>query len=205
MKRKITKGLKAFIACIILVLSMTAITASAEEVLEETSVIEDGETGESENFFERVFETAEKFSSEILCALSFTCSLILTFSYKKGLLPTVKSGIGTIGSVVGSMKEHTESYAKHQEEMITIFSERLARAEEMLARFERSIDEIAAKTEDGSLAANDRASMKALMSAQIDMLYDIFMSSSLPQYQKETVSERLRGMKEVTAGEKEAE
>ena len=40
--------------------------------------------------------------------------------------------------------------------------------------------------------------MKALMSAQIDMLYDIFMTSSLPQYQKDAVNQRVKEMKEVT-------
>ena len=40
--------------------------------------------------------------------------------------------------------------------------------------------------------------MKIILSAQIDMLYDIFMTSSLPQYQKDAVSKRIGEMKEVT-------
>ena len=36
------------------------------------------------------------------------------------------------------------------------------------------------------------------MSAQIDMLYGIFMTSSLPQYQKDAVSEHIHKMKEVS-------
>ena len=47
--------------------------------------------------------------------------------------------------------------------------------------------------------------MKALMSAQIDMLYDIFMTSSLPQYQKDAVNKRISEMKEVRALDKDGE
>ena len=39
--------------------------------------------------------------------------------------------------------------------------------------------------------------MRKVMIAQIDMLYDIFMSSGLPVYQKDEVSERVRKMKIV--------
>ena len=84
------------------------------------------------------------------------------------------------------------------DELLAEFTERLARAEEVLEKFGNAIEEIAEKTEDGKHAAEDRANMKALMVAQIDMLYDIFMTSSLPQYQKDAVNKRIQGMKEVT-------
>lgn len=198
MKRKLTKRLAAVFACVILLLSLTSLAVSAEETYEETAETADTEVGEV-NAFEDAFAALESFSSEILCALSFTGSLIIAFAYRKGLLPAVKSGIGAIGSAVGSIKESSESYAKHGEEILALMSQRLDEAEKTLAAFERAVSDIAEKSEDGALAANDRAAMKALMSAQIDMLYDIFMTSSLPQYQKDAVSERVREMKEVTA------
>ena len=36
-----------------------------------------------------------------------------------------------------------------------------------------------------------------MVKAQIDMLYDVFMSSALPQYQKDAVGERIAKMKEA--------
>ena len=33
------------------------------------------------------------------------------------------------------------------------------------------------------------------MKAQVDMLYEIFMSSSLPQYQKDSVGEKISSMR----------
>ncbi len=201
MKRKFIKRLTAAFACIILVLSLSCLAASAEEVYDEPYG-EDSVTAETDtraNVFEDVFTALEGVSSEILCALSFAGSLIIAFAYRKGLLPAVKSGISAIGSAVGSMKESSESYTKQGEELLSLMSKRLEEVEATLASFEKAVSDIAERSEDGALAARDRAEMKALMSAQIDMLYDIFMTSSLPQYQKDAVSDRVREMKEVMA------
>ena len=210
MKRKFIQKLLLALATIALLFSLTTAAVSAEEApnaseseltddtAEVPSATVDGEAAEG-NFFEDAFTALEGFSSEILCALSFIGSLIIAFAYRKGLLPAVKNGIGTIGNAIGSIKESSETYAKQGEELLSLMSERLDRAEKTLAEFERAVAEIAEKSEDGAHAQKDRADMKALMSAQIDMLYDIFMTSSLPQYQKDAVSERVREMKEVTA------
>ena len=37
--------------------------------------------------------------------------------------------------------------------------------------------------------------MKIILESQIDMLYDIFMSSSIPLFQKEAVGEKISAMK----------
>ena len=37
--------------------------------------------------------------------------------------------------------------------------------------------------------------LRLVVDTQIDMLYDIFMSSALPQYQKDAVGERIAKMK----------
>ena len=208
MKRmKFVKHLIALALCAVMLLSFGTAAAAAED-----SEITNEVTGESAptetentNVFEELYAAASEFSGEIASALAFLGSLIVALAYKRGLMPAVKSGIGAIGGAVSQLKDSTESYSKHQDELLTEFSERLCRAEEVLERFGQAIDEIADKTEDGKSAAEDRASMKALMSAQIDMLYDIFMTSSLPQYQKDAVNKRIGEMKEVTKSESHVE
>ncbi len=207
MKRmKFVKHLIALALCAVMLLGFG--TASAAEDSEITNEVT-GESAPTEtentNVFEELYAAASEFSGEIASALAFLGSLIVALAYKRGLMPAVKSGIGAIGGAVSQLKDSTESYSKHQDELLTEFSERLCRAEEVLERFGQAIDEIAEKTEDGKSAAEDRASMKALMSAQIDMLYDIFMTSSLPQYQKDAVNKRIGEMKEVTKSESHVE
>jgi len=205
---KIRKILTAVLLLVTLTLSLGTLAASAEGEPEAIFAEAEGSTpseenapsgdAELENIFAEVFAAIESFSSEILCALTFIGSLIVAFAYKRGLLPAIKSSIGAIGGAVTGIKDSTESCARHQEEIIASFTERLTHAEEILGRFSSAIDEIREKSEDGLAAKDDRAVMKALMSAQIDMLYDIFMTSSLPQYQKDAVGEKIKKMREVS-------
>ena len=202
MKRtKFIKNLISVALCAMLILGFGA-TASAESEPAFESVTgeapEAGTTPEAGNPFEDIFEAASEFSSEIASVLAFIGSVLVAFAYRRGRLPSVKSGIVAIGGAVGQLKDSTESCSRHQEQMLAEFTDRLCRAEDVLERFGKAIDEIAEKTEDGKAAAADRADMKALMSAQIDMLYDIFMTSSLPQYQKDAVNQRVREMREVS-------
>ena len=207
MKRmKFVKHLIALALCAVMLLGFgTAAAAEDSEVADEVTGESAPTETENTNVFEELYAAASEFSGEIASALAFLASLIVALAYKRGLMPAVKSGIGAIGGAVSQLKDSTESYSKHQDELLTEFSERLCRAEEVLERFGQAIDEIAEKTEDGKSAAEDRASMKALMSAQIDMLYDIFMTSSLPQYQKDAVNKRIGEMKEVTKSESHVE
>ena len=207
MKRmKFVKHLIALALCAVMLLGFgTAAAAEDSEVADEVTGESAPTETENTNVFEELYAAASEFSGEIASALAFLGSLIVALAYKRGLMPAVKSGIGAIGGAVSQLKDSTESYSKHQDELLTEFSERLCRAEEVLERFGQAIDEIAEKTEDGKSAVEDRASMKALMSAQIDMLYDIFMTSSLPQYQKDAVNKRIGEMKEVTKSESHVE
>ena len=207
MKRmKFVKHLIALALCAVMLLGFgTAAAAEDSEAADETTTESAPAEVENTNVFEELYAAASEFSGEIASALAFLGSLIVALAYKRGLMPAVKSGIGAIGGAVSQLKDSTESYSKHQDELLTEFSERLCRAEEVLERFGQAIDEIAEKTEDGKCAAEDRASMKTLMSAQIDMLYDIFMTSSLPQYQKDAVNKRIGEMKEVTKSESHVE
>ena len=201
MKRtKFIKNLITLALCAMMLLGFgTVASAASDSVVEEETTVESAPVEDTEsNVFEELYAAVDEFSGEIASALAFIGSLIVAFAYKRGLMPTVKSGIGAIGGAVSQLKDSTESYSKHQDELLAEFTERLTRAEEVLEKFGNAIEEIAEKTEDGKHAAEDRANMKALMAAQIDMLYDIFMTSSLPQYQKDAVNKRIQGMKEVT-------
>lgn len=200
MKRmKFIKNLITLALCAVMILGFgTAASATSDSAVTEETTTESAPTDTAaSNIFEELYTAMSEFSGEIASALAFLGSLIVALAYRRGLMPAVKSGIGAIGGAVSQLKDSAESHSKHQDELLEEFTERLCRAEDVLERFGRAIDEITEKTEDGQHAAEDRANMKALMSAQIDMLYDIFMTSSLPQYQKDAVNKRIVEMKEV--------
>ncbi len=153
----------------------------------------DGET----NPFAAAFETLKSMSTEILCALTFIGSMILAWAYKKGLLPLLRGGLGAISSAVSGIKESAESGENATRELTKAVVERLTEAEEALEKMTEGLDGIGETLDKLKSDEEDRARLKTLIAAQVEMLYDIFMTSSLPQYQKEAVGERIAKMKEA--------
>ena len=171
---------------IIFVFTLFGVAASAEYT--------DGEEAEA-NIFETVYTEALKHSDKILSALAFSASLILAVVYKKGLLPLIKGALSALTSSVDSLKEETESASLAAKRSIEDSSARLESSQMLLesltGRLEAIENELSAKAEE----QNMRRDIKRIMSAQVDMLYEIFMSSSLPAYQKESVGEKISEMK----------
>ena len=50
---------------------------------------------------------------------------------------------------------------------------------------------------DADEATREKEAFKLILTSQVDMLYYLFMSSALPQYQKDTVGERISKMREA--------
>lgn len=157
------------------------------------------------NVFSRVFEEIKNYATEIFCAMTFVGSLILAYAYKKGLLPLVEKALVSIGSAVTNIKEKTESGELAAKDLGIQLTKRLDSAQElMLTLTERiqSMDEVLSevkKKEDNK--ETDSKNLSLIVSAQIDMLYDIFMTSALPQYQKDAIGERVAVMKEALRGD----
>ncbi len=198
MKNKL-KYLAALITLVVLV-AATAVHASAEEGA--NAAVTAAETDE-ENFFTAVYEEISAYTSEILCAMTLAGSLALAFAYKKGLLPLVERSLVTIGNAVTKIKENTNETAQKSSEIGESIDQRLLAAHELLDSLAKRIDSLdgslKASLENESRARIESKQLKLVVDAQIDMLYDVFMSSALPQYQKDAVGERIAKMKEAVA------
>ena len=172
----------------ILIFTLLGVAASAEYTDREE---------EKNNIFETVYAEALKHSDKILSALAFSASLILALAYKKGLIPLIKGALSALSSSVARLKDETESAslaAKRTAEEASAKLENSQMLLESLTERLRAIEnELSASTEE----QNMRRDIKRVMSAQVDMLYEIFMSSSLPAYQKESVGERIAEMKKT--------
>ena len=59
-----------------------------------------------------------------------------------------------------------------------------------------SVSQIEDRLEDYEYLMQERDSMRTILAGQIDMLYAIFMSSGLPQYQKDEIGEKIKEMRE---------
>ena len=171
---------------VLLILSLTSVSALAS----------DGEEVAAEsNLFYEAYSLILQHSDKILSALAFCASLFLAFAYRSGIIPLIKGGLNTLGTAVNKFKEEAE---KANEASTKTLSE----AKDKLSDAEKSINELTQKLvtveERLAEAVEDKKrseDMKIILESQIDMLYDIFMSSSIPLFQKEAVGERISAMK----------
>lgn len=183
----ITALLVAFTVCF-------AVSASADGIHEE-----DANEAVEENLFATVYSEVSKYAGEILCAMTFAGSLILAVSYKKGLLPLVKGSLISIGNAVGKIKDTADVGIEKSAELNASFDG----AKEVLTELADKVDTLDSmlkqRLEEEDAVNKEKEALKLILRSQIDMLYDIFMTAALPQYQKDAVGERIAAMKGALA------
>ena len=170
------------------------IYASAEESNTTESV-----TTTEENIFSQAYDEITAYAGEILCALTFIGSLVLAVAYKKGLLPLIKGSLVSISNAVGKIKETTSESIENGSRMGEAIEKGLDGAREALAALSERVDELDLMLKDRLESEDDlvkeREEMRLILNSQIEMLYDIFMTSALPQYQKDAIGEKISKMK----------
>ena len=159
--------------------------------------ITETDSKETKNPFEAVFNKVKEHSDTIFSALTLIGSLVLAFTYKKGLLPALGASIGKIGDTVKKIGDATEMSIIKGEGAIIDIDERIRQIGELFERLEEQLEDLNQKMEavEGERQQSERT--RILMRSQVDMLYDIFMTSSLPQYSKDAVGEKIAAMKSL--------
>ncbi len=160
---------------------------------------ESGSSSENTNVFSAAFEEIKSHSAEILSALAFAGSAVLTFTYKRGIMPTLKHGIGTVGNVVSDIKGTQDKLRDTQEKLRTEFEERLKAIESFIKNAEQAFKKSEQEFKNLNTGALEREKLTALVSEQVSLLYDVFMFSSIPEYQKDAVGHRVEAMRKLLA------
>lgn len=186
------KKILTLILSILLIFSLLSVTAFAAEAA-------DAPMTES-NVFDEVYKVILRHSDKILSALAFLASLFLAFAYRSGIIPLIKGGLNTLGTAVSKLKEETDKASEISAKTISEAKDKLADTEQTLKAL---TDKLSLLEEKLGLAIEDKeraADMKIILESQIDMLYEIFMSSSIPLFQKEAVGEKITAMKRRLLG-----
>ena len=164
---------------------------------------ENKEAEAKKNPFEAVFELIKANSDTIFSALTLIGSLVLAFTYKKGLLPALGASIGTIGDSVKRISDATEISIVKSENAIVDIDERIKDIGGLFERLEGRISDLNTRLEAVDEERERGEMTRVLLRSQIDMLYDIFMTSSLPQYSKDAVGEKIAAMKKLIEKEED--
>ena len=147
------------------------------------------------NIFNQIYDTAVLYAAEIFSLLSLIGTIVISYFYKKGLLPSVKSALSALGGIVGNIKESSDKQCAEQISSAQRIDERLCTFEKTLNGYSKTLENMEARLIAEREVYLQLEKTNTIMSAQIDMLYDIFMTSSLPQYQKEATGERINKLR----------
>ena len=160
--------------------SAQADTIASDEVLPDAAA--------NENVFDTAFNAISSHAGEILSALSALLSGIVIFAYRKGILPMLSGGLSAVENEVKEIEEHSKNQSESTDAISEALNQGLADTNELL----KEMDSRILTAENTYKSAGD---LLSVLSLQIEMLSEIFMSSSLPAYEKERVAERIAKMK----------
>ena len=203
-KRKFKVIIAAAVASILLCLPLSA--AAAEEASEqveatEQEVLDEQELTVESNIFELAYEAVLAHADRILSALSFIGAMLVGFAYKKGLMPMVNDALTRLSGTVKGIKENADKESAVRADEMKLVKEGIAVLESSISGWTEAMSDIDRRLGSICEGSEQLAGLKSVMRAQVEMLYDIFISSALPEYQKEAVGMRINEMKKLLEAE----
>ena len=175
-----------------------AIAAGAEEIhaTDASENTEEAKAAEDTNIFSDVFSAILNHSGEILSAITALLSGIVIFIYKRGILPSLSGGISVVKGEVAEIEKHSKAQKESSLALSSTVSDGLASANERLTSLQENLTLLSERLILAEHTYKGTDELFSVLSSQLEMLYEIFMSSSLPAYEKERVAERIAAMKD---------
>ena len=149
----------------------------------------------TQSFLTSLSDDLKSNMSHILSALSLICTIILMFVYKSGFIPMVRNGVSALASKVKSISDETDKIAIDNAEAKKFIVSSLEDAEEKLSDMETALASLSANLADISAIKAKNNSLSEVLNIEVEMLYELFMTSTLPQYVKDRVGEKISDMK----------
>ena len=168
----------------------------------------DGENGEgtpgddagaSGGIFGEIYSCLASHAGEIFSTLSFIGTVAVALAYRRGLIPLLRDGLGAIGGAAGNISTSTERAQAVTEEAISGVRRALDGFSDTLRTIERAGEETSERLRALEGEGYDKKALTKILLEQINMLSDIFMSTSLPQFRKDEIAERAKEMRDLVA------
>lgn len=176
-----------------------------EKIEEENapSVDEKEEKGEKqeqssvyENIFSEIYAEIEINADKIFSVLAFLGTLIVGVGYKRGLLPLLRDALSKLKGSIDLAKEENDKNSLLAESKMDDISQAISEIKVGLTKSNEELERINWQFESYEELLCEREKLKCILKGQMDMLYAIFMSSSLPQYQKDEIGAKIAEMRE---------
>lgn len=171
---------------------------AADGITEAEEEIQNGEASEGfGNGYSEVYELVLAHVSEIFSLAAFCGSIILAVIYKSGLMPLMRDGLSGLKNAAVKIKEATDSAELHNKESIDSIAARIDALEETFTDMGKAFDRLADALSGYRSLGEHNKRIDTILEGELDMLYDIFMTSALPEYEKARVGERMTRLREV--------
>ena len=163
----------------------------------------DGENGDDSGapggIFGEIYSCLASHAGEIFSTLSFIGTVAVALAYRRGLIPLLRDGLGAIGGAAGNISTSTERAQAVTEEAISGVRMALDGFSDTLRTIERAGEETSERLRALEGEGYDKKALTKILLEQINMLSDIFMSTSLPQFRKDEIAERAKEMRDLVA------
>ncbi len=159
----------------------------------------DDNAGASGGIFGEIYSYLVSHAGEIFSTLSFIGTVAVALAYRRGLIPLLRDGLGAIGGATNSISTGTEQARAVTEEAIAGVRKVLDGFSDALRTIERAGEETSERLRTLESEGYDKKTLTKILLEQINMLSDIFMSTSLPQFRKDEIAERAKEMRDLVA------
>ena len=160
----------------------------------------DGTKGESEaaegNGFAELYTLIGEHIGEVFAFLACAFSGILMLCYKKGILPLIKGGLTALSGGVSALSEEAKRQSEGSAEASVILAEGLARAQDVLEKMSGSLSTMEQRLSHAEAIGKENELIRTVLTEEVNMLYEVFMAATLPEYQKERISRAVNEMRE---------
>jgi hypothetical protein len=195
------KKLLIFITLLALLLACATLAVNAEEIVTEdeavvtTAVIPDTNEGETEGeaFISEAVKTfVNEHLSEIASIATVILSTILAFLYKKGLMPIISTGFSRLVEMLnifkGNIEDRVASFGEEAKPVIEQMNKVIDECSKMKNSFDNlqklyEASEAEKKALEAKIARSDARDMLTC-----EMLYELMMCTSVPQYMKDKIA-----------------
>lgn len=191
--------MKKRVLSLLLLLLLAALPFSLSALAAEgtASAAEAAEANPFALFYQAMVENLDA----VFGALAAVGTLAVAFSYKRGILPLLKGGVSVLSDKVKKIGEKSDSIADETAKSSELVKNNLQIILSELKDYENELSSLGEKLQSFSDIKTDVALLRRLLHGELELLYDIFAASALPQYQKERVTRRMEELTAALGGE----
>lgn len=142
---------------------------------------------------------------EIIGSVTLIMTAVVAILYKRGLVPSVSGAISALNASTGNVMNKMYAYAQSTDEAMEKLAEDISPVSDAVLDFSEKyislISDVSAVTEKMKIILSSEENLKKLIHMQCEILYSVFMSSNIPQYQKDYLGKLYTQIKLLTDSE----